>query len=206
MTIKSIGVGLQDVTPAVASSFGLRNARGAIVTKLEPGAAYEAGVQVGDIFLTVDGHPVPDATGMVGLLAAADDGSIIETEIWRSPYSMPLKIVLPDAGARRDAAKEERAMARSSPIAGLVVSELSSNDRCRLGVDSGLLVVSADGAAAQADIRRGDVVLRLNAAALVRITDLYAAAKELAGREVALLILRDGQPSYHVITLPATKR
>lgn len=206
ITEKRIGVGLQDVTSPLASSFGLADVRGAIVAWVGHGAAYEAGVQVGDIFLTVGGKPVRDATGMVNLLAAAGDGSVIETEVWRNPYSVPLKIALPEAGTRGGAPKTGRAMTRSTPFAGLVVSELSSEDRCRLGIDSGLLVVSTEGSAAQAGIRRGDVVLRLNAVTLIRITDLYAAANEQAGSAVALLILRNGRPSYHAITLPTVNR
>lgn len=206
ITEKSIGVGLQDVTPAIASSFGLDDARGAIVAWLDRGAAYEAGVQVGDIFLAMDGQPVRDAADMVRLVAAAGDGRIVETKVWRDPYPVPLEIALPDAGARLDASKKGRTMPRSTPIAGLVVSELSSEDRCRLRIDSGLLVLSTEDQAAQAGIRQGDVALRLNTVPLTRITDLYAAVKEQAGREVALLILRNGQPSFHVITLPAANR
>lgn len=115
---------------------------GAIVASLERGAAYEAGVQVGDIFLTMEGQPISEAADMVRLVAAAGDGRTIHTEVWRDPYPVPLKIALPAAGAGSDAPNKRRAMPQSTPFAGLVVRELSSEDRCRLGIDSGLLVLS----------------------------------------------------------------
>lgn len=207
VTENRLGIGLQDVTAAIASAFRLGATRGAIVASLERGPAYEAGVQVGDIFLAVDGQPVTGAAGMLHLLALTGNGRIVETEVWRAPYPMPLKIALPRAGETpADAPKKQEAMPRSTPLMGLIVRELSNEDRCRFGVEGGLLVLSSENPSAEAGIRRDDVVLMLNSTPLMRITDFYAAAKGQEGREVALLVLRNGWRGFHVVTLPEAGR
>ena len=57
-----IGVQIQPVTPEIADSLGLKNADGALVAEPQKDSpAVKAGIQAGDVIVTVDGKPVTDA-------------------------------------------------------------------------------------------------------------------------------------------------
>jgi serine protease Do len=54
-----VGLGLQEITPELARGMGLKEARGLVVTQVEPGSpAAKAGFQVGDVILEVNKEKV----------------------------------------------------------------------------------------------------------------------------------------------------
>jgi len=70
-----IGVEVQEITPAVAESFGLASTRGALIAGvLRGGPADKAGVKPGDVLVEVEGRPVADPTSMLNLIAALPPG------------------------------------------------------------------------------------------------------------------------------------
>lgn len=88
-----IGVGSQDITPALAESFGLDSTDGTIITGiLRQGPADQAGLQLGDIILAVDKQKATNSDSMMQLVAALTpqqkatltllrDGEMIEVAI-----------------------------------------------------------------------------------------------------------------------------
>ena len=70
-----IGVEVQDLTPELAESFGVRPDQGALIAGVMRGSpADKAGVKPGDVLLTVGEQPVKDAQGMLDLIAALAPG------------------------------------------------------------------------------------------------------------------------------------
>jgi serine protease Do len=67
-----LGVQMQDITPELASAFGIDVQEGAVVTHVVPGsAAEEAGLQVGDVITAVDGTRLANADSLrntIGLM------------------------------------------------------------------------------------------------------------------------------------------
>jgi serine protease Do len=80
---------------------------------------------------------------------------------------------------------------------GLVLKEAPPLQRKKMNGKKGLLVVDAQGSAAAAGIRRGDIVLALNNS---EVESADAFAKEVStipnGKTVALLILRNDETLY----------
>ncbi|MBP7881941.1 MAG: PDZ domain-containing protein, partial [Candidatus Methylopumilus sp.] len=89
---------------------------------------------------------------------------------------------------------------------GLVLRELTAQQKKALNGKNGLLVADAQGLAAQAGIRRGDVVLGLNNA---EVQSLEQFNKQLAAvaaeKTIALLIQRGENTLYVPIKLAAAK-
>jgi serine protease Do len=89
---------------------------------------------------------------------------------------------------------------------GLVLRELTPAQKRKLNGKNGLLVVDAQGAAAQAGIRRGDIVLGLNN---TEVQGLEQFNKQLAGvasgKTVALLVQRDDNTLYVPLKLATDK-
>ncbi|WP_157647260.1 S1C family serine protease, partial [Burkholderia ubonensis] len=70
-----LGVALQEVSDALARSFGLPNPDGALVTMVEPGGpGAQAGLQAGDVVLAIDGKPVADSADLLGTVAGMRPG------------------------------------------------------------------------------------------------------------------------------------
>ena len=79
-----IGVELQEITPAVADSFKLGDAHGALIAGvLRGGPADKAGVKPGDVLLEVQGKPVADPASMLNLVAALAPGGPAKLKLKR---------------------------------------------------------------------------------------------------------------------------
>ena len=183
-----LGVNIQDVDQALAESFGLDAPKGALVANVEQGSpAARAGVQPGDVILQYGDRAIESAGQLPSVVAATAPGTAVELTVWRDRAKRELEVKVgestpdpkvADAGGREDAGK-----------LGLMVRPLSPEERGQVELQSGLLVEDVDGAAAEAGIRPGDIVLSANGAPTATVADLK---KVVTGAKdhVALLVQR----------------
>ncbi|MBS0454462.1 MAG: trypsin-like peptidase domain-containing protein [Proteobacteria bacterium] len=203
-----LGAQLQALTPPLARSFGLADATGALVAKVEPGsAADDAGLAMGDVLTTMDGRPVAGLPQLLRQISEHAPGSTSLISYWRQGALRSTRVLWPR--------EPERAGARPAPVLdemaqqdglGLRLAELSVQRRQQLGVDGGLLVQESGGTARSEGIRAGDVVMAVNDRPVARVEDFRAALADLpAGRPVALLMIRDRRLTYVAVrTEPPT--
>jgi len=72
-----IGVEVQDMTPELAESFGVRLGEGALIAGVMRGSpADKAGIKPGDVLQKIDAQPVKDAQTMLDLIAALTPGAV----------------------------------------------------------------------------------------------------------------------------------
>jgi len=71
-----LGIRIQDLTPELAKAFNLKDKKGAVISEIEPGSpAAEAGLQPGDIIITVNGQSIQNSAQLrtrIGLLRIGD--------------------------------------------------------------------------------------------------------------------------------------
>jgi S1-C subfamily serine protease len=90
-----IGVEVQEITPAVAESFRLGDARGAIIAGvLRGGPADRAGVKPGDLLTAIDDAPVSDPQAMLNLVAALAPGSSAKMQVKRKSQTLDLTVTV----------------------------------------------------------------------------------------------------------------
>ncbi len=71
-----LGIEVQDLTPALAQSFGLKDTRGFVIAGIvRGGPAQRAGLHAGDVVTAIDGRPVADAQGALRVLANTAPGT-----------------------------------------------------------------------------------------------------------------------------------
>ena len=159
-----IGVVIQEVTKELADSFGLAKPRGALVNAVEKGGpADKAGVEVSDIIIKFDGKAVTSSRELPRIVSATPPGSKVGMEVWRSGATKELSVIVGEIPADTVAGREGK---RAKPVQaaanrlGLVLSELSAEQRKALGIANGVAVEDVRGQS-RADIRKGDIILAL---------------------------------------------
>jgi serine protease Do len=160
-----IGVVIQEVTKDLAVSFGLDRPRGALVNSVEKGSPAErGGIEATDIITRFDGKVVESSSDLPRIVGGTRPGTTVQVEVWRKAAARTLTLTVGELQEERIAARDAPRERKSSELAanrlGVVVSELSAEQKKELKLGYGLLVteVRAD---ARADLRRGDVILRL---------------------------------------------
>ena len=188
VTRGKLGVSIQDVDQALAESFGLGVPRGALVSSVEKGGpADKAGLKPGDVILGFNSQPVDSAGELPAAVAATDPGRDVELQIWRDRASREVRVKLGRVtetnavAVNDDATKADRL--------GMVVRPLTSDERQQSELANGLVVEDVAGAAADAGVRPGDIVVAANGTP-VRTVEQLGAVVSGAKNHVALLVQR----------------
>jgi serine protease Do len=158
-----IGVVIQEVTRDLATSFGLDRPRGALVNSVEKGSpADKAGVEATDIIIGYDGKPVESSSDLPRMVGSTRPGSHATLEVWRKGQTRRLSVTVGELQEDRVASRDTP---RPKPVAeapanrlGIVVAELSAEQKKEMKLSGGLVVteVRPD---AKAEVRKGDVLL-----------------------------------------------
>ena len=160
-----IGVQIQEVTKETADAFGLNRATGALVNSVEKGGPSEkAGVEIGDIILKVDGREVHSSNELPRIITATRPGSKVMLTVWRKGAQKDVAVTVaelkedqPAQPARKGSAPKEKAKPNRM---GLVLSDLTDEQKKELEVKSGVVVEDVTGAV-RGNIQPGDVILAL---------------------------------------------
>lgn len=158
-----IGVVIQELTKELADSFGLSKAAGALVNSVEKGGpAEKAGIEAGDIILKFDGKAVSASSDLPRIVGATHPGSKVSMQIWRKGATRDLAVTVGEIPEEKTA---QRSQKRGKPAEvaanrmGLVLSELSPEQKRELKITNGLLVEDVRANGSRADLRPGDVIL-----------------------------------------------
>ncbi len=160
-----IGVVIQEVTKELADSFGLPKTSGALVNQVEKGSpADKAGVEALDIIVRFDGKAIDSSGDLPRIVGGTRPGTKVVLQVLRKGASKDLSITvgeLPeDKLAARDAPRKSRPAEVAANRLGLVVAELSAEQKRDMKLQGGLFVADVK-PEVRGDFRRGDVLLTL---------------------------------------------
>ena len=201
-----LGVTIQGVSQALAESFGLQRPEGALVAQVSKGSpASKAGIESGDIILSLDGRPVPTSNALPPLVGAVVPGETVEVEVLRDGERRTLDVTIEalDEG-ERVASAADPSEDESSRL-GVVVAEVPEEEREALGIENGVLVseIDPDGPAADAGILAGDVIVSLNRKKIESVYELEKLVEDAPlGEAMPVLVQRDSAPMFLALTLP----
>ncbi len=185
-----LGITIQEVNQSLADSFGLSKPGGALVSGVENGSpAAKAGVEPGDVILSLNGKEVVSSNELPPLVAAIRPGDTARLQVWRNKVIREIEVKVGGQKEEKSASAESKEPSSAGRL-GLTVRSLSAEERRQFDVKGGLRVENASGAAARSGIRPGDVVLSVNGEAVSTPEQLRAVVGK-AGKRVALLIQRD---------------
>jgi len=194
-----LGVVIQHITPELAESFHLKDRSGALVSKVDPkGPAADAGIQRGDVITTFDGKPVKEMEDLPRLVALTPVGREVKVTLLRDGKQKSVTVKI--AELKEQEVAEAPAEEKSAETGGLRGQNLTPDLAERLGIaeDHGVVVVAVESGspADEAGLRRGDVIVEVDRAAVKDVTELKARLSK--AEKGALLLIRRGDSTVFV--------
>jgi serine protease Do len=195
-----LGIVVQKVTPEMAQSLGMTEARGLIVSQVQPASAAErAGLRRGDLIVSINGTPASDPNTFRNLVAGIAPGTPVTLATLRGGAEQQVRAVLGESQARSPERQEAQGGAAGGVTGrlGISVTPLTPEAASRLELPagtSGLLVgeVDPDGPASDAGLRRDDVIEQVNQQPVTTGAQLKALLDAAGSRPVLLLVNRGG--------------
>ena len=190
-----LGVLIQDMTPDLASAFGIDNNAGAVIAQVVAGStADKAGVKIGDVVMAVNGrevHGSGDLRNRIGMLRIGDK---VTLKLLRDGKPRELTVTVAEATQTKQAGKQIFSKLDGVQLGN--VDELPPSARAH---QAGVVVLDLDrnSVAARAGLRKGDIITNTNRVPVNDMEDLKRAAKR-SDQGILLNLLR-GETALFVL-------
>jgi serine protease Do len=201
-----MGIGISDVTPENAKFFQVENNEGAVVTQVEDGSpAAKAGLKVGDVITELDGQKVSDASQLQIEVGQKEPGSSIKLGVLRDGKTIDVPVRLEEMGSRDHEGKEVGSNSNGKPRWGLGLTDMTPELREQLQASSdvhGAVVeqVQPGGAADNAGLERGDVIVEVNRHSVQNAADVQQALSAVPkGQDALVLVWSNGGNTFRVL-------
>jgi len=201
-----LGVLIQDVTLDLAKSFGMSKPQGALVAKVLPDSpAAKAKFEVGDIVVAFNGKAINRSSSLPPVVGSTPVGKKVPVKVIRGGRSQTLWVTLGELPDEEEPiAKAEESKTTSDNRLNVKVADLTDQQHKELQIEGGVLVEAVgDGPAADAGVRSGDILLRIDNQPVNNVDDFERRIKKLpAGKSVAVLVQRRGGPIFLAMKVP----
>lgn len=193
-----LGVLIQDVTKELAESFGMEQPRGALVAKVVPDSpAEKAGVMVGDIIIRFNGKDVEKSAKLPPMVGSANIDRLADVVVLRQGKEKRISVNIGELPEEQLVAldKESPMKEKEETTLGLVVSDLTEQQRDKLGINTGGVFVERvdNGPARTAGIRVGEAIVMIKNHQITGIEDFKdQLAKLPKDKPVAILVHQEG--------------
>ena len=208
-----LGVNLQPITADAASSLDLPDTRGALVNNVQPGGAgAKAGLQPGDVIRGVDGRSINDFNELPPIIGAKAPGTRVQLDVLRNGRTQKVTAVLGELEPQTNVANTSAnpipgstaAPRAAATVLGFVPQELDAATRRQLdlGAGEGVGIGQVRGAAREAGLQSGDVVLQVGSAKVGSVAALERELRNAGANRTVMLLVRRGQSTQFVAVNP----
>jgi serine protease Do len=196
-----LGVSIQNLTPEIAKSLGIKQEAGALVADVVKGSpADKAGLKRGDLIVEFDGKKIEDSTHLRNMVAATAPGKSIELKLIRDSKEQTVSVTLGEFKEQKVAKKIEY----NNVLKGITVQELTASVRDRFGIPeniNGVIITDiSNDSPSQGILQAQDVILEVNRKEIKSLHDYDQVASKIGENDnVLLLVYRDGGTIYITI-------
>ncbi|HVP76532.1 MAG TPA: DegQ family serine endoprotease [Thermodesulfobacteriota bacterium] len=189
-----LGVSIQEVTPGLAKSFGLKEGKGALVAQVVSGSpAEKAGIEQGDVIVQFDGKDVASSKDLPRIVASTPVGKEVTIKLSRDGKVLDRQVKV---GEMEEKAEVGKAPSTKKSL-GLTVQDLTPEIAKGLGLkkETGVVVTGVEpgSPAADAGIRSGDVIREVNRKPVKDVQDFIQKVEKAKDQDNVLLFLQRGQ-------------
>jgi serine protease Do len=189
-----IGASVQKVSPEIADSLGLKQARGALVADVvKGGPAERGGLKHGDVIVEFDRKEIKDSSDLPIQVARVAPGMSVQIKVLRDGKEMTLPLTVGEM-------KESEIVASiQEGDLGLTVQPVTPQLAENLGLEraEGLVItaVKRGSPAEEAGLRSGDVISEINRQPIKNLADYNRELTRSEKAKSVLLLVRRGQNS-----------
>ena len=207
-----LGVGIQNITPALIDSFNLKTNKGALVSDVVADApAAKAGLKEGDVITSLNGQPVTDANNLKLQVGTFAPGTKLKLEILRDGKTSEIAATTSERpgstrGGRHGRSTEPEDLSKNDEgvLNGVAVDDIAPQMRNQLNLPArlkGAVItnVEPDSAAAKAGLHAGDVILEINKQPVTSAQDAVELSTKAEGKKTLLRLYSRGSTIFVVV-------
>jgi serine protease Do len=167
-----LGVMIQDVNPALAKEFNLKENQGALVSDVsEKSPAEKAGLKEGDVIVEFNGKKVTDSRHLKLEVARIQPGESVPLKVLRDGSTRELQVTVNEMPGQERLARHDNSSGSdkedTGTLNGVTVGDLDRQARQQFDLPAGvhgvvITDVAPDSAAAEAGLKPGDVIQEIN--------------------------------------------
>ena len=200
-----LGVMIQNVTPALAQEFKLKDSRGALIGEVVPqGPAEKAGFKPGDVVMSFDGKKVTESRQLQLQVAQTKPGTTVPVEIMRNGDSKTLEVTVKQLPGDENLAEAQNGETDTGTLNGVAVSDLDQQTRDQFHLPrnvQGAVITQVDPASAAADagLRPGVVIQEINHHPVKNANEAIQLTENASDKKTLLRIWENGGSHYVVV-------
>ena len=201
------GMWIQDVTPALAGEFKLKNNTGAIVSDVAPKSpAEKAGLKSGDVIVEYNGKPVTDSRHLKLAVARTHPGQTADVKIVRDGKSETVMLKVKELPNSDDVAKNGGPAENddNGTLNGVTVGDLDQQARHQFNLPgnlNGVVItdVAPDSPAADAGLKPGDVIEEINRKPVKNAEEAVRMTEKTDTKKTLLRVWSNGGSHYVIV-------
>jgi serine protease Do len=195
-----LGVYIQDITPELAASFGLKEAKGVLVSDVTPDSpAKKAGVNKGDVILEYDGKQVEDKGQLTKMVGRTTIGKKVKLVVLRDKEQKTLWVTIGELSEKQVTAAAPKP--EETDRWGIKVQDISPDMAAHLGLPSNAGVVIAEvdpgSPAGEENLQPGDVIIEVEHNQIKGLADFRQYIESYKKQKTLLLTVRMKANDYH---------
>jgi len=203
-----LGVMIQDISPALAKKFNLKDRTGALISDVTPKSpAEKAGLESGDVVLEFNGKKVTDTRHLKLEVANVKPGDTVPVKVLRDDATKTLQVKVKEMPGAEEFSKADRHSNNSDDtgtLNGVGVTDLDNSARREFELPDnvrGVVVteVQPDSPAAEAGLKRGDVIQEINRKPVKTAAEAVRLTEKVDDKTTLLRVWRNGGSHFVVV-------
>jgi serine protease Do len=199
-----LGVSIQEITPELGKSLGLKENKGALVAQVISGSpAEKAGIEQGDVIVAFDGKEIGDSKDLPRTVASTPVGKAVTVRVSRDGKLLDRQVKL---GEMEEKGVEVAGKSPAHKSLGISVQNVTPQLAKSFGLKnpSGVIVIRVEpgSPAAEAGIQEGDVISQVDRKPVKDADDFAKKVESAKGQESLLLLIQRGQINLYAAVKP----
>ena len=204
-----LGIIIQDITPDLAQSLGIKENKGVLVSDVVADTpAEKAGIKRGDVITGLNGKDIDNAHSLSMVVSMLPPESPATIRIERDGATKEIKLsigTMPD-----DVDGSGVSSAKKTDVWGIGVQNVSPEIAGRFGWDAGengvvVTEIQPGSPASDGKLRNGDLIKEINRRKIQNLRDYNQALQQLKKGESLLLLIKRGQHTFYVVLKAASE-
>lgn len=204
VTYGYLGVLPQDLTPELATSFGLKETKGVLISEVvSDGPAEKGGMKKGDIVIEYDDKKVDTMHQLLKMVGDTPVGKKVKVVVWRDKQRKPLWVTIGKFPEQQVAAATPTKPEETDEWGFTAVQDITPAIVNQLGLpdDKGVVIIQVgpNSPAQEKGLQRGDVIIEVEHEPVKDVADFFKNIERHKRKNTLLLAVRVKAGDYHTI-------